>query len=703
MTASFECFNTRSEITKFLALENNLLALGTRYHGIKVLSAQDCKTKYSIKNKYINAQTTALSFSPDGKLLCFSSDNTIHILHMPSAELLRTIRIQDEEITILEFDSSSTYIIAGTKSGRVFQYMHTESSLLARLCSFSNKKSAHNPIGAFAFYDKLLACGGDFGSIYLINIYSKSNKIVLKNGNSYISALCFLDEYTLISANTDGNIYVSTFKHADETIQINTPFENISQIILMPNPDFILINTQTDSLALVDIKKRKIIQSRYIQLQDEIQTVALASSSRLFLALKNNRVLGYELLNTARLKSLIVHNSLDEAFELVNSEPMFKNSEALQELEESYQKIYLRALDALKNQNKSLAIQLTDMFKTVACKKDEIKQLFSAFEHYPRFKTLFLEKKYALAYAMSTKFPPLQQTHQYIQMENIWRETFKNAQRHILLQREDDARSLLKDYAAVSSKREIIQLILKNNKLFIEFLKAVGDKEYKKVHDISKKHNIFTQIPSYLALQNEIERSIKEIAECINKGEITLAKQYLSKIENIDTLDKKVKELHAECDYVLHLQTAYAENDFYTCYTLLDSHISLSSTQLGGLLQNHWIKLIKKCESYALKANIKDIKTALGDLLCLPSRLEKTGDLLRVSFHVKIKLLLAKKNFKSAENIIYSYIDIFGLDTDIMKIMHIFELNTSVKLAITQDASSKRQRDDWIHSKLIVG
>ncbi|MCK4737271.1 MAG: hypothetical protein KAT10_01820, partial [Sulfurimonas sp.] len=156
------------------------------------------------------------------------------------------------------------------------------------------------------------------------------------------------------------------------------------------------------------------------------------------------------------------------------------------------------------------------------------------------------------------------------------------------------------------------------------------------------------------------------------------------------------------CHNAQKLSEVYKNDDFKSCYKILDSHKSLNSTELGILLEKHYSKIINQCEEYALDGNIKDIKKTLGELISLPTRLNRVGDLVRVSFHVKIKLLISKKSFKAAETIIYSYIDIFGLDNEMSQIMKKFEKVSAHKLAITQIGEERPTRDSWIHSSIIM-
>lgn len=105
----------------------------------------------------------------------------------------------------------------------------------------------------------------------------------------------------------------------------------------------------------------------------------------------------------------------------------------------------------------------------------------------------------------------------------------------------------------------------------------------------------------------------------------------------------------------------------------------------------------------ALKGDLKGIKENLGELITLKTRSAKTGDIIRLSFQTKIKILLAKRTFTQTESIIYSYIDIFGLDTEIKTLMNTYEKLSNNKLALTNSDDVFKERNAWLNSEVIVG
>ena len=296
----------------------------------------------------------------------------------------------------------------------------------------------------------------------------------------------------------------------------------------------------------------------------------------------------------------------------------------------------------------------------------------------------------------------LQLTTQYKEMEKSFKTAFISAQKQIILGNIFAAKELLFEYTAILSKKPIIQLILTQNVDFIKFLQAINKKDYIKINEFIQKNKLFAQIPNYINLNEKIKTILKNIKFSIKTGEIVVAKKLLHSIQNVVHLKDEIKELNLECKYVLILRKAYKENRFKDCYELIDSHTSLKRTELGIFLEKHWSKLMLKCEEYALAGNIKDIKRELDGLLLLTSRQNKIGDLIRVSFQVRIKMLIHSKNFRAAEIIIYTYIDIFGQDSEINQIMNNFAGVSSLKLAITQEEKQRPCRHSWSKSPIIM-
>jgi len=703
-----ECTHTNSEITQLQVVGEQLIAFSTKDHGLKFFSLLELEVTLNLASEHLNSQTSAIAFSTDSKHVALANANVIDVIHVSSAQLVNTISLSDE-VEVLTFDLSNIYIIIGTKNGYVLQYRYNKPFLLSRLHSFTSSgeiyktKIKQSLVSAFAFHKDTLACSGNKGSIVIIDLHSLSNKELLVHDKVRANALCFVDKDTIISGSIDGVIHILSLQDKNFHKQISVPFTKIKQIILMPNPNYILVSGQSDTVAMIDIKRYKIAQSKYITFEDEVQKIALLDNETMLVALKNMKILKIDLPSIQKLKSLILHNSLDEAFKLIENEPMLLGSNEHKELEKKFDNIYIEAAQALINQDEKFALQITDMFKDISSLKEKIKLLFKAIKHYPRFQIHYSEQKLSLAYAMAYKFPTLQYTWQFKKMEETWRDAFKSAQKQILRGSKNDAKQYLDTYATVISKKAFIQLILKHNNEFIEFLKAIGTKNFTVVDKLASKHSVLTEIPAYIIFNKKINSDLLQAKNNLEIGDVKSAYPYLDKIKDVPRIKKEFITLTHKYEKILEIQEHYERNDFNSCYEMIDKNNYITSITLSVLLEKHWSKIIRKCEEHAFDGNITGIKNTLGELMELKTRRDKIGNLLRLSFHVKIKMLLEKKALSQAETIIYSYIDLFGLDQEIKVIMKMFEISSSSKLAITYTQNHKPKRDAWINSELIMG
>lgn len=703
MLETSHCLRTRSPIRELKKLNNNLVAIATVQHGVRIFSYDECENKATISHEHLDSDTTAVSFSPNAEFIAFAKSNFIFILHIPSKIVLKTIKTDGEVIQKLKFDLESKYIIAATATGRVLQYRYDGSSLLGRLCSFEhNSKSKFSTVSSFAFHKNIMACGGNNGTIITINLHSRANKVTINNDVSRVTSLCFLDDTKLLSTDSKGCIYLNSTKNGKLIKRVDSGFTKIRQLLLMPNPKYFMLIGNTKHVAVYDSSSLKLLHSKYVEFEEIVTALEIADDHTIIATLKHSSVEIIDLPKAEKLKSFIISNELNKAYDLVRKDPLLLGTKEYKVLEIAYTKIYKQAQDALIKGNKDIALKFTQMFKYVDAKREEIDLLFKSFENYTRFKTLYIEKKYALAYAMAAKFPPLKSTFQYTKMEELWEDTFNNAQRQIAHGHEENAATLLKDFATIMEKRPLIKLILNHNDDLLKFLAAIENKDYKTLNTLSTSNPIFTLIPAYSGIEDAMKKELTHVEMYINKCDLNAAVTKLSKLQNIGSIKETVNEHKEECRAIKKLQDAYKENNFIKCFEIIDTNTVLNTTQLGSLLQEHWLKVISQCESFALKGNVKDIKEKLGDLIHLQTRRDKIGDLFRLAFHTKIKAYIAKKLYKKAEAIIYSYIDIFGPDNEIKSIMKTYEGKSKEKLAITHSSKIRDKRDKWVDSEAIM-
>lgn len=644
------------------------------------------------------------AFHLQKKLLAIAENENIYIYNTQTKKKIHSIQSYDGAITQLYFLPDGLHILYVTENARILISNYKDSHYNARLYSTIKKYKTQLPIRitACAFYKHLLALGSADGKVSLINLNSYALIKEFHNTHAPISTLCFSEKSELITIDAHGEILTYDLQGIQQDRSTITHLSQTKQLLHIPKSDFLLINSQKEFLTLFDLRTNKIILNEYLHFSHPISYIALTQEANLLVVLQNREVLHITLDNRAHLKSLLLHNMLDDAYIFVEQNPQLLTTQEYKELEKVYNINYLNALKSLQQGDTTKAKELLESCMNIKSKQEDIQLLFEAYRHYENFQALVREHKFTPAYALANRYPPLQYSKEYKTMEKKYKTSYANAQKQVLLSNPNAAKEILSPYLGVLSKKESINLVLKENEDFLAFLDALKRSQYNSVEKLLAKHPHFTELPPYKEFLHNTKETIQQINRLLNTASIEEAHELIHSIYALPFIASEISTLKEKEHSIKTLLSLYKQNKFHECYTLLDEKQEIFlELKLANLLEKHWMKLIQRCEKYALYGNIKGIKQTLKELLTLKSRSKRVGELLRTAFLVKIEEDITQKKLASAENFIYSYLDIFGSDTNIERKMQQYERKTNRQLAIVQKGT-KIPRDAWLHNTLII-
>ncbi len=691
------CFQLRSEITTATILAENKLGLVTKVQGVKLLTLSTCSSAINLSPKELNYTTTATTFNGTGSLLAIANGTIISIVDIKSKRCIQTIRTFEGKITLLMFVPNTKYLIAGSAHGRVVQYRYDGRMQLSRLCSFGYKQRAikENYVSAFSFRNGLLASSGYGGEIIILKLNSYAHREILKTKSTKIVTLEFLSDSEIVSASIDGLITIHTLRGERESRYIDSPFSELRNLVLIPQTGYAIVCGNSNSIAIVDLKEGKILRANFMSFEKEVSNILLTQKGKLFVVLQDKEIQKIFLPSQKDIRQDIMKNNLHLAFEKIKQNPMLIGTREHKRIEEIYEKLYVRAIEALANHNTKEAHKLLENFTNIEEKQADINAIFQSFEQYQRFIAFFLEKRYPLAYGLVQKYPALKHTKQYKTMQEQFNEAYTLAQKQMLLGRKDLAKDVLSPYITVLVKRPMIQLILQDNSDFLSFIQALNSEDFKTIDRLVHKNEIFAKLPTFTSLQESTQQTLKTIEDAISMGNHLKATSDIKKLLHVSSIKEKLQSLYQCSMRLKSFNHYYKKNNFIRCYEVLDKSLYLHEYELAELLEKHWSKLMNNCEEAALKGDIESIIKILGELIDVKTRVDKIGDLLRLAHHVKIKIYMAKRKIKLAEELIYKYIDTFGQDSEILLIMRSFESGLKKKLALTANTEKRLPRDHW--------
>lgn len=649
-------------------------------------------------------QTHRSAFHLEKKLLAIAENESIYLYDTQTKKQIATLHSFDGAVTQLYFLEDGLHILYVTENARVIIANYKDTHYNARIYSTIKKFKTQLPIRitAISLSKYLLAIGSADGKIVLMNLNSYARIKEFHDTNAAISTLCISDKSELTGVDAHGELFTYDLQGIKQTKRAATHLTNSKQLLHIPKSDFLLINSQKEFLTLFNLKTNRIVLNEYLHFSHPVSYIELTHGKNLLVTLQNREVLHVTLDNRENLKSLFLHNMLEDAYALVEQNPQLLTSQEYKELEKVYHRSYLNALKALQLNDITKANKILEVYKNIKSKREDIELLFEAYKHYKSFQDLAIGRKFAPAYALANRYPPLQYTKEYKAMEKGYKTAYKNAQKQVLLSKLNAAKELLVPYLGVITKKESIDLILKENSDFLEFLDALKRGEYTTIQRIVGQHPHFTDLPPYKKFLHHTQERLEEINTLLNAASVDKADELIQSIDTLPFVSAEITLLKEKKRAVKILLSLYQQNKFQECYLLLDEKKTMFlELKLANLLEKNWVHLMQRCEKYALYGNIKGVKQTLQELLTLKSRSQRVGELLRTAFIVKIEESITKKNLLSAENFIYSYVDIFGSDTKVQRIMHLYERKAAKKLAITPQ-SIQIARDAWLHNRLIT-
>ena len=689
-------------------INNNRLALVTddRVFSIFNLDTMKKEQDFTFHNADVHHEKKSVAFSPDGKYLAYSeiSQSVVRVINIHSHKLHHSFPTLRNKIETLEFDPSSSYLIAGSLTGRVYLWNLFSLGQVSRLSSFpeysphllTQPKINYVSAACFSPSGDLVATTGYGGSIVITNVHTEVSPKRITPNHIRINALNFINEDMLVSGNIEGAIDIINLHNSQIHKHYQTGLGSINSIVVSSSGDFLLVSGHTNDILLIDLKKQKIRETAYISRPNKVYLLRITQDNRLVVACEKGTINIYQLYPEDTFSSYISENAYHRAYELVQEYPLLEDSSFLSTIEEEWERTLQEALVKIEEEKEDEALLFLEKFSRVPSKVNSINQVKNFIAHYQAFKIATLNENYSLAYSISEQTPLLKKSTLFLNMEKVWDACFLKAQTYVITNQKAELIRLLEPFSRVNSKFCFIQVLLHQPHLFIEFINHINTKDYEKIFSVTHSYPCLKEIESYKELLHAAQDLVDECHQHIYTANYGLAQNNLDLLEHIPSMKQQTQELKHLFSLSTRLQELYEHGDIVSCYTLIDKNEILQILPLAKKLEDEWNLQVQESEKEALLGNIKAIKEIFKDLISLTTRSQKIGTLLRLGFLTQIKLLVIKKQIESLTPAIHNYIHIFSYDTELHNLILKLEQENIVYLELDEEQRHHRPRSLWL-------
>mgnify|MGYP001809835810 CR=1 FL=1 len=637
------------------------------------------------------------AFDPHHNRLLFGSDknHTLNLIDLNEKKVLNQFDLDHQTPTILSFSPDGLYCVCGTDQGRVMLWRCDSSTLISRLHSFPEYTSLYtkpktNYVSALTFEGMTLASAGYGGSIVVTDYRTQSFMKRYTPGYLKNTAL-LLYNHSVITANQEGTLIKIDQNGQVPNQRLGTSHKNIRYLLRVGPEPYIVVASDLPYVTLINGDTFKVIQERYLELDAPLSALCLIDDA-LLAANQNKELMRFDLQPFGELERMIEREAYAEAYLYCTKEPLLLHSDLYQRLESIYTERMKKAKEYLSQKMVADAKLVLEPFKNAKTK--EIAEVFQVYSFIDRFTALFEQKKLAAFYGHAEQYPLLQETPIYQRAERLWAEKFLNAQKLMFLNKEKEIHEELHLFVTVGSKRPFILLLLQNSAILKNYSKAIQTKNYYLLRNLTVSFPLLRKFPSYINFINESGEIVGAVIQALNDRSFEQADLLLNELKAVVQYESEYLQLKKLYSLAKNLHHAIVNDHLRSAYRLLDNHPELIMLPWGKELNADWNEKLSLAEQYAIKGDIPSIKNEFSNLLDLPQRSGRLGDILRTGYHVQLKKLL-KTDPETFSSGIYAYCDLFGIDTELRNLLKKAK-QKEILPELTQSHLTPKSRDQWL-------
>lgn len=668
-------------------------------HSFQLYDTEKRSFEQLFKFKFPDDAQIVGAFEPNNRWFALgnSHSNLIRLIDLSTKKIILQFELDGQNPTLLTFDPSGEYLICGTNQGRVLLWRCDSATLLSRMHSFPDYKHyfssppKENFVSAMTFHHDKIATSGYGGSIVITDYRSQSMTKRLSPGHTRVNSLLLFDSFLICGTQTGAIIKIDPDGKTPNQ-RLHTSASNITNLIQISSEPLILVISNLSSIMLIDVEQMKMIDEHYIRLGSPPNAICKDQHSNVLISENNGKLASYNLEPFDTLQALINSKQYAKAYQYCNNEPFLKKSPLYPQLENLFAQAYAEAKTSLEEKDIQKAKLLLNPFSEA--KKHEIKALFSSYEQLKRLEYLYTNQKLGPFYGLSEQYPLLKETKLYIEAEKFWSAHYNKAQKLILTGKIHEAREELRPFSTVSSKTPMIQFILMHSAILVSYSKAIQSHDFALLRQLSQRYPVLKKLPSYTELIEEAGELRTAVMEALKEEDFEKGGLLLAELEKVVQYENDYLHLRKFSTLASNLSHAISHQQWRTAFRSYDSHHELSILPWTSKLDAMWQDKLQKSEQYAKEGDIASIRQEFGNLINLPIRSVRIGDILRNGYQVQLQMLMQTAPHEF-QNGIENYCTLFGIDTELralIKTAKKYNLTIQLDPIYTQI----KHRDQWL-------
>lgn len=415
----------------------------------------------------------------------------------------------DQNITKAHFSQDASCLVTGNVIGKTFVIDTNNGELIFE---FPNSKDAISAVAISPHNTYIISASFD----KIINILHTDTLTVFSElkTSSIVEMIQFISETVFLAILKDGRVIKID---ADKgVIRQETELSSSvwpSEICTSYSKDYVYIGTRESLLYALHVETLEIVFT--VNLHKSGITSLLRTAKYFIVGFKTGEIQFFNHREQEdKFIQLIKLKKIGEAIELFNNNIFLMSHRETRNIYDMWITVKERVVQLMSNGAIVEAQKLASGFLFHPKCKLEMTQVEELQPELMDLQRYIRGNAYHMAYSLIEKNPELRETILYDNLENIWKQALQKAQ--ILLERDpvlnkNSARQKLEKFENVESKKELIELMIKNATLFTRAQMAVKNKNFTLYFKLAYENNFIQSTLLYqkvLAFSEKIKLNI---------------------------------------------------------------------------------------------------------------------------------------------------------------------------------------------------
>jgi len=590
--------NIEAKVSYFCIRNENLIIVdehNTIYYINENLKIID---SYKIPLNYNKSDEHNVSISNDAKLLLIGIKNVLFLWDLEKKVFIKEFNDQKGDILSVNFSKDDKYFALGSIGGNVYIYNTELRKLVLKL---PRHKDFITDIDFDETGNFLYAGGFDEAVIFynLMDISKKDRYLHLKPVKKleYKNFLISSDELSYTVLWSEDN------KDYKDIIKIYKEFRDF-----FIDNEFLLIANK-NNIMIYNLKNFVVENSDFIKTND-IDKISVFRNY-IFISKLNGEIYYKNLFEEEdKFLDAVLKEDFLKAYEYLDKNPYLKKSKEYERLNYMIDLSIKRAKE-LFEKDEAQALRILDKLMLVGELREKIKEVIENFKNIKRLKFAINQNDYILAYKLIEKYPLLQQTKYYENLENKFNAVYEKAIEFISENEIQKAKMILKPFMDIPSKMIYIESIFSNPEFILKLKKAKEEKNFKEFFEIINLNPSLKNTKEYKDVIEYAKFLDEFIQKFIKEEKFQKAKQALNILKDIKGYEQKVEKFEEIVNNSLKFLEYLKNEDLKNALEMSKKYSYLQNLKEYKDLKIKFNQKLSLAEKYAINKDYLNAKKIL--------------------------------------------------------------------------------------------